>query len=126
MRKCAYCAHECEQEDYGKHLNEKHVKCGICFKVVFDGDEFDDDLLICKECRLKENFGFEDKEVIEVDTIKYEYCSFSKYLRRIESYQEAPVIMCPKCRSITFQISYGDYSCLANCSCGHVMEIYSG
>jgi len=128
MRKCAYCDFECEREDYFKHLNESHAKCGTCFKVVFDTDEFDDELLICGECRLKENFGLEDEEVVEVDSVKYKYDQFYKHLSRVTSKGDLnpPMIMCPKCHATTFQISYGDYSCLANCECGHVTEVYGG
>lgn len=54
--KCNYCdftyAHVNHLLD---HLNACHTKCGICFDVVFDNDEFDDDFAICSDCRKNES-----------------------------------------------------------------------
>ena len=47
--KCRYCnfTYETEKEQLD-HLNERHVKCGVCCEVVFDKiDEF----AICPKCR---------------------------------------------------------------------------
>jgi hypothetical protein len=50
--KCNYCDFTYETfEELILHLNKKHVSCGVCCKVVFDVDEFDDDYSVCFECR---------------------------------------------------------------------------
>jgi hypothetical protein len=37
-----------------------------------------------------------------------------------------PDIACPKCHGTVFSIVYGDYECIADCTCGHSMVIYDG
>lgn len=35
-------------------------------------------------------------------------------------------VACPKCHNTTFEISFGNYKCIANCKCGHSMTVYDG
>ena len=38
----------------------------------------------------------------------------------------SPQVACPKCKNTKFEISYGNYECIANCNCGHKMSVYTG
>lgn len=39
---------------------------------------------------------------------------------------EPPDVLCPHCLNDSFKITYGNYQCIAVCSCGHRMRIYEG
>lgn len=52
--RCEYCSFTYkERKDYFNHLNEQHVRCGVCFKNVFDVDDFEDGRAVCEDCREK-------------------------------------------------------------------------
>jgi len=67
---------------------------------------------------------YRDKDVTTINGVEYEYSAFYKRLCRTED--EAPAIACPLCHGVEFTISYGNYECIANCSCGNSMVIYDG
>ena len=68
-----------------------------------------------------------DKEIVAIDGVDYEYCSFYKRLEQPnDGSVEHPAIACPKCHGMIFSITYGTYKCIANCKCGNSMTIYDG
>jgi len=67
----------------------------------------------------------EDNEKVEINGIIYKYSHYYERLQAIED-NIAPAIACPKCNAVDFQLSYGDYECIANCKCGHSMTVYDG
>jgi hypothetical protein len=71
-----------------------------------------------------------DDEIIEIDGLNYRYCAYYKRLQLCgheqEKNPEHPAIVCPECKNTLFRITYGDYECIANCKCGHIMVVYDG
>lgn len=71
----------------------------------------------------------EDKQRVEINGTVYEYSSFYKRLQRPDfedGTYDKPAIACPKCWSTDFKITYGEWCCIANCKCGHAMDVYDG
>jgi hypothetical protein len=73
-----------------------------------------------------------DGEIIEINglgTFSYDefYNRLDKQLANNEEDKNPKVkVICPKCLSYMFSISYGNYACIANCVCGHSFTIYDG
>ena len=65
-----------------------------------------------------------DQEKVQINGKDYFY---HEYYERLQAEKDnKPAIACPKCHNTTFEISYGQYECIANCKCGHQMTIYDG
>lgn len=64
----------------------------------------------------------EHNEIVIINNKEFIYNSSYD---RLES-ELFPQIACPKCKNTLFQISYGNYECIANCKCGHKMTVYDG
>lgn len=47
-------------------------------------------------------------------------------LKHEKDESSAPNIICPICLNDSFTIQYGSYTVYAKCTCGNLMEIYSG
>lgn len=70
-----------------------------------------------------------DKGRIEINGAVYQYNEFYDRLERPEfedGTSEQPAIACPKCKGLEFRITYGEWCCIANCRCGHSMDVYDG
>jgi hypothetical protein len=67
-----------------------------------------------------------NKEKITINGKEYEYSEFYDRLEIIDNIKNLEQVACPKCNNTFFSISYGNYQCIANCKCGHKMEIYGG
>ena len=67
------------------------------------------------------------KKEIEHPDIQYlgNIYSYNEFYKRYESLSSDTkfAILCPKCKSAWFSISYGDYECIANCRCGNSFVI---
>jgi hypothetical protein len=66
-----------------------------------------------------------DKEIIIVNGIEYEFIEYYNRLERKDS-KIAPVVLCSNCRNDSFRLSYGDYECIAHCKCGNTFTVYDG
>ena len=77
-----------------------------------------------------------DEQEFIVQGVTYRYCAF---YQRLELHDfadslisskngttEHPAILCPLCHGAEFRITYGNWECIANCTCGHSMTIYDG
>lgn len=66
-----------------------------------------------------------DGDTIIHNGITYMYDS---YYDRFTSFTSGTKfeVLCPKCLSGMFSISYGTNECIANCVCGHSFTIYNG
>ena len=70
-----------------------------------------------------------DGDKIEVNGVTYKYCAFYDRLERPDEEDGTwmePAIACPKCKSVEFRITYGEWCCVANCGCNHSMTVYDG
>lgn len=72
---------------------------------------------------MRELSSYSDNEIVEINNISYAYDAFYK---RLENDTQNPAIVCPICYNTKFEISYSNYSCIANCKCGHKFEVYGG
>lgn len=73
-----------------------------------------------------------DEETIVVNGILYIKDVFHKEHPGANLYtasrnpDQPPAVLCGVCQGSSFTISYGNYCVYAHCSCGNLMEIYSG
>jgi len=75
-----------------------------------------------------------DKEEITIDGEIFVYDDFYDRLQHKDALNRLwsdiidviPSIRCSKCTGKSFEISYGNYECIANCPCGHSFTIYDG
>ena len=67
----------------------------------------------------------QDGDTIIHNKITYTY---DEFYDRLEAFDidTKYAILCPKCMSSMFSISYDIYACIANCVCGHSFTIYDG
>lgn len=70
---------------------------------------------------------YKDGQIVNTVFGDFVYVEFYDRLEKKDDNNTiAPAILCPKCLNSTFTISYGEWECIANCSCGHKMTIYDG
>jgi hypothetical protein len=63
------------------------------------------------------------KNVVEINGHKYKYDTFYKKLNLIKGSGKVPHVACPNCHSTKISIEYNSYNILANCDCGHILQL---
>ena len=78
-----------------------------------------------------ESYKDEDKHEhkVRINDVEYTYSPYYDRLQVEQEENETPIvgsIRCVRCHNDSFRISYGNYECIANCTCGHSFTIYDG
>ena len=81
----------------------------------------------CSICLKEYEFGHLSQHIhkVQIDNEEFVYEPFYDRLKAVKK-ETIGCIRCVDCHNDNFRISYGNYECIANCSCGNSFVIYEG